>query len=86
MKNYAIYDQKKDKNLSHVFNTIKEAEINNLFPGKNYSFSANRFKEIQIEKNGLTYIANLQDSGYISEKILIGYSNERLTQFYNLTK
>lgn len=64
----------------------KESEINKLFPGKNYSFSANRFKEIQIEKNGLTYIANLQDSGYISEKILIGYSNERLTQFYNLTK
>jgi hypothetical protein len=77
------------KNLSETkCNSVvqKEAEINNLFPGKNYSFSANRFKEIQIEKNGLTYIANLHDSGYISEKINIRYSSETLNQFYNLTK
>jgi hypothetical protein len=77
------------KNLSESKCNIvkeKEAEINNLFPGKNYSFSNNRFKEIQIEKNGLTYIANLHDSGYISEKISIGYSSETLNQFYNLTK
>jgi hypothetical protein len=64
----------------------KELQINKLFKGKNYSFANNRFKEIQIEKNGLTYIANLHDSGYISEKILIGYSNDPLTKFFNLTK
>jgi hypothetical protein len=64
----------------------KEDEINRLFPDKNYSFSKNRFKEIQVEKNGLTYIANLHDSGYISEKISIRHSSDTLNQFYNLTK
>lgn len=64
----------------------KENEINKLFPGKDYSFSKTKFKEIQVEKNGLAYIAKLHDSGYISEQIEIGYSKNRLNQFYELTK
>jgi hypothetical protein len=76
------------KNASEIKKTEIEKklkEINNLFPGNDYSFF-NRFKEIIIEKNGLTYLAKLHDSGYIEEKISLAHSNQTLNKFYDLTK